>query len=64
MSKNAIKMEGVTEYCEGYPVELDTFEDGGPLCIVGTNEGGHNGTYINVQELIDWLKKNRPFYFV
>lgn len=64
MPKNTIKMEGVTEYCEGYPVEFGSSEEDGPLCVIAFNEGGYNSTAINVQELVDWLKKNRPFYLV
>ncbi len=68
-----IEMVGVTEYCENIPVYLtDTtgiyeylvdkseWAGNGRLVIKAINEGGYNSTQIDVLELIQWLKDNRP----
>ncbi len=39
-------MSNVREYAEGYPVVL--------------NEGGHNGTAVDLLDVIAWVKANRP----
>ena len=66
-------MEGVTEYAEGYPVELikkigiyesatpvEKWVGHGRLVIQALNEGGNNCTSVDVLELIAWLRTNRP----
>lgn len=66
-----MKMEGVTEYCEGFDVELiqtsGTYsgsgahqEGAGRWVIRATNEGGHDCTEVDVVQLIAWLRANRP----
>ena len=65
-------MEGVTEYAEGYPVELvqadgiyesftpkEKWVGNGRLVIRALNEGGNNCTSVDVVELIAWLRANR-----
>ncbi len=61
------KMEGVMEYCENDPVFLLTreadefYQDGhGRLVISATNEGGYNSTQVDLLQLIQWIKNNRP----
>lgn len=61
-----MKMEGVTEYCEEFPVELvetkrwDPPSAVGRLVVKAWNEGGGGSTEVDVLELVAWLKRNRP----
>ena len=48
-------LTGVSEYCEGYPVELWLNRDG-KTTIVAESEGGNNLTQIDMLGLIDWLR--------
>ena len=50
---------GVTEYAEGLDVKLQV-EDNGRLVVSAWNEGGFNGTSVDLMELLAWLKSNRP----
>ncbi len=52
-------MHGVTEYAEGLDVKLQV-EDNGRLVVSAWNEGGFNGTSVDLLELLAWLKSNRP----
>ena len=52
-------MHGVTEYAEGLDVRLQ-LEDNGRLIISAKNEGGYNGTSVDLLELLAWLRANRP----
>ena len=52
-------MHGVTEYAEGLDVRLQ-LEDNGRLIVSAYNEGGFNGTSIDLLELLVWLRNNRP----
>jgi hypothetical protein len=52
-------MHGVTEYAEGLDVRLQ-LEDNGRLIVSAYNEGGFNGTSIDLLELLAWLGDNRP----
>ena len=52
-------MHGVTEYAEGLDVRLQ-LEDNGRLIVSAYNEGGFNGTSIDLLELLAWLRNNRP----
>ena len=67
------EMTGVREYCEQYPVALVLVSphaerpEYGPLptegprwCVQAMNEGGHNSTSIDLLDLIQWLRANRP----
>lgn len=56
-------MAGVREYAEGYPVELRVIPAGdgaGRLALAARNEGGCNGTDVDLVDLIGWLRDNRP----
>lgn len=65
-----IKMDGVTEYAENYEVYLQEADPDqhlipkanakGRLVIVAHNEGRNNRTEVDLLQLIEWVKKNRP----
>ena len=56
MTKAHEVMKGVTEYGEEYGVRLVDYE--GHLCVEAINEGGHNGTVVDLKELLQWLSDN------
>lgn len=68
MSKyTTVKMVGVREYCEEYPVELSDGTNTGVYddytdryVIRAINEGGHNSVEIDLIDLLTWLKENKP----
>lgn len=55
-------MHGVREHAENFPVELYARTEGGEarLVISGLNQGGHDGTSVDLLDLLDWLSKNKP----
>ena len=63
-----IEMEGVREYAEYMPVRLikrhpcymEHYESEQRWVIDAVNEGGHNGTEVDLVDLLRWLKENRP----
>ena len=62
-----IEMSGVTEYCEEMPVVLcetrglyPSKNGAGRLVIKALNECGHNSTEVDLVELLEWIKQNRP----
>ena len=52
-------MHGVTEYAEGLDVRLQIEDNGRPI-VSAYNEGGFNGTSIDLLELLAWLRANQP----
>jgi hypothetical protein len=70
--KDSMRMEGVREYGEGYPVELSMItpekdvclpfeiEEGDRLVLRAFNEGHCNCTEIDLLDLIQWLKGYHP----
>lgn len=52
-------MHGVTEYAEGLDVKLQMEDNGRPI-VSAYNEGGFNGTSVDLLELLAWLRANRP----
>jgi len=66
-----MKMNGITEYCEGMEVELIQTEGcssyinqergrgKGRWVVQAFNEAGQNRTEVDVLELVSWLKANR-----
>ena len=54
-----VVMEGVTEYIEEEEVSLIT-DEAGHLVILAINECGNNHTQVDLLQLIQWLKTNRP----
>jgi len=51
-------MTGVKEYTEKEPVHCVRY--GNQWCIEAINEGGHNCTLVNVKQVVNWVKANRP----
>ena len=54
-----IKMEGVREYAEEMSVELGTHKNQ-RLIIKAYNEAGYNSTKVDLQDVVDWIRKNKP----
>lgn len=58
---NETVMVGVREHAEGYDVTLiESHYKLGRMTIQALNEAGHNGTEVDLLDLIAWLKANRP----
>lgn len=57
MKTEEVVMTGVREYAEGYDVILSR-NDEGRWMIEATNEGGHNGTAVDLLDLLQWLQAN------
>ena len=53
-----VEMDGVTEYSEGLPVKLEQHNQ--RWVISALNEGLCNGMMVDVLQLVEWLRKNRP----
>ena len=59
-------MKEIREYCEEFPVRiglnLDDYPDAAKdrWVIWAENEGGYNGTVVDLLDVIDWVKKNKP----
>ena len=51
-------MVGVTEYGEGMDVKL-WYDKGRPV-IVALNESGCNATFVDLNQLLEWVDKNMP----
>lgn len=60
MNENFETLEGVREYAEEYPVKIGYDQDEHRIVIKAINEGGYNCTLVDLIDLIDWIKKNRP----
>jgi hypothetical protein len=50
-------MDGVREYGDGLPVELHIDDTSGNLIIVAHNEAGNCGTYVNLNDLLNWVRR-------
>ena len=48
----------IREYSEGYGVEI--VEKEGRLVIFALNEGGHNGTSVDLLDVLEWVRANKP----
>ena len=48
------------EYSEGMEVGVDREEDSNRWIVRAYNEGGHNCTEVDILDLVDWLRKNKP----
>lgn len=68
-----IEMKGVQEYAEGMPVYLtktdgiyaygvnkENWKGNGRLVIKAFNEAGCNITEVDLIQLIEWVKENKP----
>ena len=51
-------MVGVTEYGEGMDVKLG-YDQGRPV-IVASNEAGYSGTFVDLIQVLDWVRVNKP----
>ena len=47
---------GIREYAEGYDVAIG--KEGGRWVVCATNEGGYNGTRVDLRDLLDWVYEN------
>ena len=48
----------IREYGDKLPVDI--VEDDGRLLILAENEGGYNHTYVDLVDVIEWVKANKP----
>jgi hypothetical protein len=55
-----IKMKGVRDYGEGFDVELWKRDEDGRLVVISYNEGGCNFTTIDLLDIIEWVRENKP----
>jgi hypothetical protein len=61
-----MKLSEVRDHCEHHEVEISFQEDWERPeepkreCIIATNEGGYNCTMVDLLDLIQYLKENRP----
>jgi len=55
---NDTVMTGVTEYGEGMDVRLG-YDKGRPV-IVASNEAGYSGTFVDLIQLLYWVRNNMP----
>ena len=51
------EMKGVREYGERLPVELRYFEENGRMVVVASNESGYGHTFIDLLDLLEWVRK-------
>jgi len=71
--EKGLLMDGVAEYAEGYGVRLvqtrgaydfdkpeHEWRGHGRLVIKSWNEGGHNSTEVDLLQLLEWVRTNRP----
>ena len=54
-----IRTQEITEYCEGYPVEIIENEHGATV-IRALYEGQYNSTEVNLRELLRYIKHHKP----
>ncbi len=48
----------IREYVEGLPVRI--IESGGRMVVEARNEGGNNGTRVDLLDLLAWVAENMP----
>lgn len=51
---------GVREYAEEYDVKVETDPETRRWVVTAMNEGGYNSTSVDIIDLINWLKANKP----
>lgn len=51
---------GVREYDAEWPVTIKKHYRNGRECVCAKSDAGHNGTSVDLLELIKWIKENRP----
>lgn len=55
-----VEMDGVREYNDELPVKCLFDNPTQRLCVVALNEAGHCSTWVDLLDLLAWLRKNRP----
>jgi len=50
----------IREYAEGYCVSIETDQEHDRLVIVALNEGGFNGTSVDLLDVLQWVRVNQP----
>ena len=58
LNEDGVVLEGVRDYAENEPVLLCRHHENGRIVIHASNEGGSNGTNVDLMDLLDWIKKN------
>lgn len=53
-------MDGVRVYGEKFKPALGEWVEDRRLIVIAFNEGGDNQTWVDLVDIIDWVKKNRP----
>lgn len=53
------EMVGVREYVDGFEVNIVEHSNG-RLTIDATTGSGHYGTSVDLVDVLEWIKKNRP----
>lgn len=56
MGAKICELEGVREYTDGYPVELQRHQETGRLVVVAYNECHNASTRVDLLDLIAWLQ--------
>ena len=57
-------MKGDREYCENMDVTLNTaHSDRSRVVIKAYNEAGCKTTEVDLMDIINWLRVNRPLFF-
>ena len=56
--EKCIVLNEVHEYAECYPVKLSIANQ--RIVINATNQGGHDGTEVDLIDLISWIKEHFP----
>ena len=56
--KNAVKTD-IREYCEKLSVHVAE-ADNGRFVIEAWNEAGHNGVEVDLLDVLEWVRVNRP----
>lgn len=54
------KCDGVRDHSEGYDVCVGLEERSQREVIIALNEGGYNCTFVDLLDIVDWVKANRP----
>lgn len=58
LRERAAKIDGpaIREHSEGHPAQVTEDLDCGRLVIEALNEGGHNGTSVDLLDVLDWAE--------
>lgn len=56
MREDSLRMAGVREHTERYPVDIHRESITGRMTVRAWNEGGNNVTEVDLLDLIEWLR--------